>query len=153
MSARSNYKRSRKAALAPYRSQYEADIAKDLEARGILFEFEPRKVKYFYPIKGGICSTCNSAHVARAATYLPDFWLPEQGLWLEAKGLWTGPGRTKTMAVLETSGVIRADNFRIIFQRNQFLTKAKKKSYTQWCAAQGIVCVVGTQIPVEWERT
>tara|TARA_R110000850_G_scaffold163636_4_gene288419 strand:+ start:983 stop:1417 length:435 start_codon:yes stop_codon:yes gene_type:complete len=140
----------RRASLAPYQSRYEYDIAKNLEKRNIPFEHEPKKIEYLYPIRGGICSSCLSSTVARRANYLPDFWLPEQKLWIEAKGLWEGSGRTKTMAILETSGIIRTDNFRMIFQRDQWLTKARKQTYTMWCDSHDIISYVGTEIPESW---
>ncbi len=149
-SVRSNYKIARKASFAPYASRYEYDIAKNLEERNIPFEHEPKKIEYLYPIRGGVCSSCLSSTVARRANYLPDFWLPDQEIWIEAKGLWQGSGRTKILAILETSGVIRTDNFRMIFQRDQWLTKARKQTYTMWCESHNIVSSVGTEIPESW---
>ena len=136
--------------FAPYQNRYEYDIAKNLEARNILFEYEPRKIDYLYPIRGGVCSNCLSVTVSKRVNYLPDFWLPEQKLWVEAKGLWTGAGRTKTIAILETSGVIRTENYRMLFQRDNWLTKAHKHTYIDWCKMHNIIAEVGTEVPQAW---
>jgi hypothetical protein len=61
-----------------FRSKYEARIAAWLSSEDITWEFE-----------------CWGFRVGKAA-YLPDFYLPDHGVFLEAKGKW-GAGQKKKM--------------------------------------------------------
>jgi hypothetical protein len=54
---------------ALFRSALESDWAKSLHALGISWEYEPRLVE-----------------LPSGQQYLPDFWLPEIGTWIEVKG-------------------------------------------------------------------
>jgi len=82
--------------------------------------------------------------------YTPDFYLPDSGLWVESKGKWDSKGRTKTLAIITTSGAIRRDNFRMLFQYNNWLTKKHNQTYLDWCEREGIIAAVGKTIPEEW---
>jgi len=64
-----------------FRSGWEADIARWLNFQNKHWFFEP-KVFVFPGIKKGTLS------------YLPDFYLPEQDIFLEVKGFLTGQGKT-----------------------------------------------------------
>ncbi|MGW6970371.1 hypothetical protein [Streptomyces sp. NPDC054952] len=59
------------------RSRLEADWARTLDGLGIVWKYEPELIT----LPSGI-------------QYLPDFWLPEIGTWLEVKGP-TTPRREK----------------------------------------------------------
>lgn len=52
-----------------FRSRLEADWAQTLTAHGITWQYEPQTIT-----------------LPSGATYIPDFWLPELGTWLEVKG-------------------------------------------------------------------
>ncbi|WP_146610425.1 MULTISPECIES: hypothetical protein [unclassified Streptomyces] len=52
-----------------FRSRLEADWACTLDTHSILWQYEPERI-----------TLLSGAH------YLPDFWLPEIGTWLEVKG-------------------------------------------------------------------
>lgn len=52
-----------------FRSRLEADWARTLDAHQIIWQYEPELIT-----------------LPSGARYLPDFWLPELGTWIEAKG-------------------------------------------------------------------
>ena len=143
-------KRARRKLIAPYQSKYEYEIAQDLLKRGIAFEYEPKQIPYIYPVRKGTCNDCGSVNVGRLAIYTPDFWLPELELWVEAKGRWDGSGRTKILAVLETSEVIHRDNFKMLFMYDNWITKKHKLTYTGWCQKHQILSDVGNTLPKDW---
>ena len=149
-SARSRYKKARKVSIAPYSSYYEYEVAQNLKEQGIEFEYETRRVEYLYPIRNGLCKSCSGSDVGRRAMYTPDFYLPDYRLWIESKGKWDSKGRTKTLAIITTSGAIRRDNFRMLFQYDNWLTKKHNQTYLDWCEKEGIIAAVGKTIPEEW---
>lgn len=55
--------------LTRFRSHLEADWAATLDTHGIAWEYEPQEVA-----------------LPSGTRYLPDFWLPELGTWIEVKG-------------------------------------------------------------------
>lgn len=150
MNARSRSKKARKASIAPYSSYYEYEVAQNLQNQGIKFEYETQRIEYLYPIRNGICKSCAGSDVGRRAMYTPDFYLPDYGLWVEAKGKWDSKGRTKTLAILNTSRTITKDNFRMLFQYDNWLTKKHNQTYLDWCDREGIISAVGKTIPEEW---
>ncbi|MFM1566113.1 MAG: hypothetical protein ACKJRP_04225 [SAR86 cluster bacterium] len=142
-----------KSSIKPYRSRFEFNIALWLEQSGVAFEYEPKKISYLHPVHQGTCLSCASSYVGRRSVYLPDFWLPEQKLWIEAKGRWPGSGRTKTLAVLSSDNELTLENFRMLFMYDNWLTKKHRQTYTGWCQAQGIICATGVELPKEWLNT
>ena len=154
MNSRSRFRKARVTkryeALAPYRSQYEKNIANLLSENNIEFQYEPKKIDYIYPTKRGKCQTCGGSDVGRIATYTPDFWFPKHGVWVEAKGKWDSAGRTKTLAVLDSDNELNRDNFRMLFMYNNWVTSKHKEKYTDWCAKHKIICAVGLDVPEEW---
>lgn len=64
------------------RSRWEANVARWFTFHGIDWEFEPRLFE-FDKIKRG------------TKTYLPDFWLPSEGRWVEVKGYLRSADKTK----------------------------------------------------------
>ena len=83
-----------------YRSKYEANIAKDLKARRIKFEYETVKIPY-YLSKKGRCKFCSSGVVFVHKVYTPDFIIGS--IILEAKGRFTSSDRTKMLAAKEAN--------------------------------------------------
>jgi len=64
-----------------FRSKWEANVARVLNHKGIKWLYEPR-VFFFGEFKSG------------TLTYCPDFYLPDQEIWLEVKGQITPKGKT-----------------------------------------------------------
>jgi hypothetical protein len=67
-----------------FRSRLEANWAASLDARGIVWEYEPKGID-----------------LPSGRTYIPDFWLPSLGTWIEVKGPGV-PGVEKAIELGET---------------------------------------------------
>lgn len=79
--------------------------------------------------------------------YIPDFTLPN-GVFVEAKGLFTSADRTKLKAVKAQNPTA---DIRILFQKaNNTLTKASSTTYAQWATKYGFPWAEGEVVPVEW---
>jgi len=129
-----------------YRSKYEANIAKDLKARRIKFEYETVKIPY-YLSKKGRCSFCSSGVVFVHKVYTPDFIIGS--LIIEAKGRFVSSDRTKMLAAKEANPRL---DIRMLFMRDQWCTKKKRKRYSDWCNDHNIPFAFGTALPKSWLR-
>lgn len=137
--------RRRKADHGEYRSGYEALIAADLVTRGVTFDYESLSFEYTKPSRTGFCADCDSTNICTLHTYTPDFFLPG-GVIVEAKGRWDGSHRTIVKSVMKSWPDM---DLRMLFQRNNPLTKKKVNTYGSWCDRQGITWAVG-MVPQEW---
>ena len=129
-----------------YRSKYEANIAKDLKARRIKFEYETIKIPY-YLSKKGRCKFCSSGVVFVHKVYTPDFIIGS--LIFEAKGRFVSSDRTKMLAAKEANPSL---DIRMLFMRDQWCTKKKRKRYSDWCNDHNIPFAFGTALPKDWLR-
>ncbi|MDF1853502.1 MAG: hypothetical protein P1U85_21880 [Verrucomicrobiales bacterium] len=129
-----------------YRSKYEANIAKDLKARRIKFEYETIKIPY-YLSKKGRCKFCSSGVVFVHKVYTPDFIIGS--LIIEAKGRFVSSDRTKMLAAKEANPSL---DIRMLFMRDQWCTKKKRKRYSDWCNDHNIPFAFGTALPKSWLR-
>ena len=150
--ARLRSRKKRMMTFKPYKSKFEYEVATLMEEQGVYFEYEPKQIRYRLPVRGGRCNDCDSINVGKSCIYTPDFWLPVSQLWVEAKGKWDSQGRTKIMAVLNTSGAITLENFRMLFMYNNWITKKHKITYMDWCEKNEIIAAVGKAIPKEWTQ-
>lgn len=129
------------------RSRFEARVVGDLERRGVAFEYEPRRLIWYDEGKrGSVCKDCGSEKIAWKRWYLPDLWLPEHGLWIEIKGKFTADDR-KTIVGARREHMI---DLRMLFMRDNTLSRSSKTRYTEWCRKLGIVAAVGDSVPEEW---
>lgn len=126
----------RKAGL---RSGFEDKIKKDLESRGIAFEYETLKLKY---IKKR-CPHCDE--VVDSGVYTPDFIIGT--LIIEGKGNLDSETRTKMKQVKACNP---DSDIRFLFQRNNKITKASKTTYLDWAEKYGFPAVVGNEVPEGW---
>lgn len=117
-----------------YKSKLEAKTAKFLEDRGIEVLYEKTKLKYTVPSK--------------ARTYTPDFQLPS-GIFCETKGNFDAASREKMLLVIQQNP---DKDIRMLFMRNNRITKKSETRYTDWCEKRGIKCAVSEtgEIPEEW---
>jgi len=129
-----------------YRSKYEANIAKDLKARRIKFEYETVKIPY-YLSKKGRCKFCSSGVVFVHKVYTPDFIIGS--LIIEAKGRFVSSDRTKMLAAKKANPNL---DIRMLFMRDQWCTKKKRKRYSDWCNDHNIPFAFGTALPKSWLR-
>mgnify|MGYP000040437451 FL=1 len=114
-----------------FRSDYELRVAKDLAERGIKFEYESAKISY----------------VPKPKIYTPDFYLPEQDIYVEAKGYFTPADRQKMLLVIEQNPSL---DIRMLFLRaSNKLNRTSKTTYGKWCDKHNIRWADG-KIPADW---
>lgn len=132
-----------------FRSTFELHVAKYLQKIGCLFVYEPCFIPYDQADRLRRCLDCGSTNIAREGRTLIDFYLPEQDIYIEAKGKWSGSKRKEVLAIQEQYPSI---DFRMLFMRNNFLTKNKKQTYGEWCEAHRIKYHVSPEgkVPADW---
>lgn len=118
-----------------FRSDYELQLAKSLAEMGVDFLYEEEKITY----------------VPKPKVYTPDFYLPEQGIYIEAKGFFSPADRQKMLLVINQNPLL---DIRMVFLRaTNKLNRSSKTTYGTWCDKHGILWADG-QIPQEWlEKT
>lgn len=118
-----------------FRSDYELQLAKSLAEMGVDFRYEEEKITY----------------VPKPKTYTPDFYLPEQGIYIEAKGFFSPADRQKMLLVTSQNPLL---DIRMVFLRaTNKLNRSSQTTYGKWCDKHGILWADGT-IPLEWlEKT
>jgi len=109
-----------------YKSGFEAKVAKLLPPE---FEYEEDCFGY-------------SLHLQ----YVPD-WSETKpgGIILEAKGKFDYVERRKILAVIRDNPGI---DLRMVFMRNNRISKKSKITYVDWCAKHGIKCSVYPELPL-----
>ena len=114
-----------------FRSDYELSVAKFLAEKGVNFEYEKHKISY----------------TPKVRSYTPDFYLPEQDIYIEAKGFFSPADRTKMLLVISQNP---AYDIRMLFLRaNNKLNRSSKTTYSKWCERHDILWA-NNQIPPEW---
>lgn len=137
--------------IAPYRSRYEFDIAKNLTRRKVKFDYEDQSFQYHQAIRNGKCLACDSVDVAGSHIYTPDFILRSSGNIIEAKGRFVAADRTKILTVLDSElNTITRDNFRMLFMQDRKLSPKAKLRYGSWCDKYDIEWDIGPEVPETW---
>lgn len=132
-----------------YRSKFEMRIADDMMRRGIAFEYEKELLQYYKKKPMAVCQDCGSGEVLEEHWYNPDFYLPKQGIYIEAKGKFTPKDRSKMLAVMEYH---LDKDIRMLFMYDNWMTKKKLKKYGGWCDDNAIQWAVGDSVPEEWVK-
>ena len=127
------------------RSKFETRVGQDLEERGVSFSYELRSFEYKRKPYQAKCGKCGSDDVWEKRKYTPDFFLLN-GIIIEAKGNWTGRERKLLLAVLEENQDL---DIRMLFMRDNWLTKKHVQRYIHWCTSRGIKWAIG-RVPGEW---
>lgn len=130
-----------------YKSNYEKKQAEWLTKHNIKFEYEPHSLDYMDSVYNAHCEDCGSQNVCSVRSYTPDFYLPDTGIYVETKGKLDAPTRTKMQQVCNQ----RQEDIRIVFMRDNWLTRKHKMNYSRWCELKGITFAVGN-IPLEWGK-
>lgn len=112
-----------------YRSGLEKGLANQLDAACIPFLYEVSSYEYTLTSK-----------------YTPDFFLPN-GVILEAKGFFKPSDRRKMLAVKAQHPEL---DIRLVFQRNNPLTRTSKSTYGTWADKHGFPWCVYPDIPQDW---
>lgn len=120
--------------LPKLKSGYEKKIAKFLRDRDIKAEYEKGKIPYTVPEK--------------KKNYIPDFLLPN-GIYVEGKGLFNRVGREKMLLVVQQNPEL---DIRMLFMRDNTISKTSKTRYSDWCEKNGIKYAISEygEIPEEW---
>ena len=117
-----------------YRSGLEKRIADDLDARGVKYEYETKRIAYTVP--------------EREAKYTPDFILPN-GIIVEAKGMFDTADRQKHLLVKAQHPEL---DLRLVFQRaNAPLYKGSPTTYAAWADKHGFIWAEKL-IPPAWAK-
>ena len=117
----------------PYRSWLEADVAQDLKKQKVKFEYETERLAFVVP--------------AKTRTYKPDLILFNGDLIVEVKGRWTAHDREKMAYVIEQHP---DRDIRILFHKDNTISKNSKTRYSSWCKRRGIKYAIGDKVPDEW---
>lgn len=106
-----------------------------LDVLGIVYEYETEHIKFTQP--------------SRARYYIPDIILTtkdNQKIYVELKGKLDRDAQSKMRWVKEQNPEL---DIRLVFMRNNKMTKTAKKTYTDWAEQHGFPYAVGS-IPNEW---
>lgn len=128
-------------------SKFEDAIIKDLEDRGIEYDYEPKTFIYQRPVRGALCKQCGGRVVSVQRRYTPDIFLKAANIFVEAKGKFTSENRAKMEDFLQGDPGI---DLRFIFMRDNWITPKHKSKYSDWCEKVGVKYHVGTSVPEEW---
>lgn len=132
-----------------FRSKFEERVYRNAKADGIKVTYEPVKIGYAHPVHRGKCTKCGAtSSVTRPSTYIPDFGLAN-GSYVESKGKFTPANRTRMLAFRAA----RPDlTVRILFMRDNWLTKKHANKYSYWATENGFEYAIGDRIPQEWAK-
>lgn len=136
----------RKLIPKPYRSWYEYHVSEDLIKRGIVFEYEQYSFTYYPTISKGVCLDCNSTNVSRAAVYTPDWYLPDQNIFIETKGILSASERKKLIAVRDQNSI----DLRIMLEYDRKINTKKWERYSDWCIWADFQWAEGKRVPESW---
>lgn len=115
-----------------FRSGLEDKVSKQLEGKGIKFDYELWKIPYVVP--------ASNHH------YTPDFLLPN-GIFIETKGLWEADDRKKHLLIREQYPML---DIRLVFSSSRSkIYKGSPTSYAAFCEKHGIL-FADKLIPLEW---
>lgn len=124
-----------KAKNKKFRSGFEEKFAAYLKAKRVFYSYENTRVPY---------------QVTITNNYLPDFEISKDNndvMFIECKGYFTPSDRKKLLFVRESNPFI---DLRIVFQYDNWMTKKRKKRYSDWCKDHGFKYHVGASLPKEW---
>lgn len=114
-----------------YRSQFEINLARSLAEKKIAFEYEQARLQY----------------IPKPRTYTPDFYLPEQDIYIEAKGHLDKGDRVKMQLIKQQYPDL---DIRFVFVRaTNKIYRGSKTSYADWANRYGFPWAEGS-VPEEW---
>jgi hypothetical protein len=131
-----------------FRSQFEKRIAEQLATAGVRAAYEQRQYGITLPAPGMRCNDCRSPRVSRITRYTPDFHVYDGNTLIfvmETKGKFTGRDRKVALAYVAQHGL----PYRMLFMRDNLLSKTSKTRYSDWCREHDIPYAVGS-VPPEW---
>jgi hypothetical protein len=115
-----------------WRSGLEEQIAQELNALGVPFEYEKKVIRYTPPLK--------------ERRYTPDFCLPN-GIIIETKGQFVTADRLKHLIIKDQHPDL---DIRFVFSRSKSrISKQSQTTYADWCTKHGFQ-FADKHIPKEW---
>jgi hypothetical protein len=102
------------------RSSFEEQVSETLDRLGVRYEYETHTMEYFKPIRKAVCNDCKGRDVAKLHIYNPDFWLPDHGFYIEAKGQFGQVDRMKMRLVKQYHP---DEDIRMVFMRDNYIGK------------------------------
>ena len=125
--------RKSSAKKAGFRSNFELGVARSLANKRVPYEYESVKLTY----------------VPKPRTYTPDFYLPEQKMFIEVKGYFDKGDRVKMQLIREQ---YPDHDIRIVFlNAKNKIYKGSKTTYGAWADRHGFKWAEGS-IPEEWYK-
>lgn len=115
-----------------FRSGFEKEVYRQLRAAGLDPEYEAVRVPYVSP--------------AKKRTYHTDFSFKSSSIVIESKGLLNRAGREKILDIKRSNPDL---DLRLLFQRDNKISKTSKTTYSMWAEKHGIPCAIGT-VPEAW---
>lgn len=129
-----------------YKSNFEKRVGKGLSSKKMEFTYEKESFEYTDKLRKNrtSCADCGSTNVVSTRSYTPDFFL-DNGTIIEAKGKWTADGRRIAKNFPEV---------KLLFMRDNRLSKHSRTHYTDWCAQNDIDCHISYkgEVPARWLR-
>jgi hypothetical protein len=138
-------KRSQKP--ADFRSGYERQLRVFLLKNKIPFAYEAVKFALTLAVGNHRCKDCGSAKVERRVSYTPDWILTAKDIIVESKGKFTARDRKIALAMQEQYPL---ETYKLLFQRDNWISKTKTQRYSDWCRKHNIDFHIGTEFPKEW---
>lgn len=116
------------------RSGLEKRTAQYLDSKKVEYEYEVMVIDYEVP--------------AKVHKYKPDFILPN-GVIVECKGRFDAATRQKMAYVIEQNPDL---DIRLLFMRDNTISKTSKTKYSDWCEKRGIKYHVSADghVPADW---
>jgi hypothetical protein len=131
------------------RSGFEFDVWRWLQEAGCEFEYEKESYELWLKVtRGHKCIACGKTSVVKRSLYTPDFFLAN-GVVIETKGRFTALDRKKALAILEQWPDV---DYRLVFQRDNKLSKSSGTRYSTWAESKGIPWHIGRRVPKEWMK-
>jgi len=131
-----------------YRSLLEKRVCEELERKGVTFWYEPYQMPYTVSVKTAKCANCGHSTALKERRYTPDVVLGN-GIIIEIKGRFTGPMRTKMLAVRDCN---MDQEIKMLFQADNWMTSKKLMRYSDWCDKHGFDYAIGDKVPDEWTK-
>lgn len=118
------------------RSGFEKKVKDSLDGQKAKYGYETETLTYTMP--------------ASKHRYTPDFTL-SNGIVVEAKGKFDAAARKKMALVIEQNP---DRDIRMLFMRNNSITKTSKTKYSDWCDKRGVKYHVSIQgeVPEQWVK-
>ena len=129
-----------------YASKLEERVAKQLEEKGVKYEYEPIKLIWRDRFPRAKCSECGGTEVYQQRSYTPDFVLGN-GIIVEVKGRLTRRDRRILIGVVRCNSEI---DLRIIFDKDNRINKGARSRYSDWARRNNFKWSIKGEVPTEW---